>query len=110
VTKNKSEESNAVYERHSLVLGDGDSLLLDDLTRMATYHRWVNPNRSTVIRALIRITASAYQSGIFPITEAPWALYIHEQLPLELAKIKESSAKRGPKPGSKRKGQEINNS
>jgi hypothetical protein len=108
VSKNKSEESNAVYERHSLVLGVGDSHLLEDLTRMARYHRWVNPNRSTVIRALIRVAASAYQGGIFPVTEAPWALFLHDQLPRELAKIKESSARRGPMPGSKRKGLDNN--
>ena len=95
-------ESSAVFERRSLVLGRGDVELLEDLTRMAVHHRWKNANRSTIIRALIRIAAGAYKGGLFPANEFPWSLHLHEHLPLELAQINSESAPRGPRPGSRR--------
>ena len=92
----KAKESNAVFERRSIVFGPGDAEMLDDLVRVAVFNKWPSPNRSTVIRSLIHIAAQAYQGEVFPRPEA-WAHHLHESLPKELDRIKDSGAKRGPR-------------
>lgn len=92
----EEKKSGAVFDRRSVVFGPGDIPALDELVRVGVFQKWDAPNRSTVIRALIRIAAEAYAGGVYPVTE-PWALRLHEQLPIHLEQIKAGAAKRGPK-------------
>lgn len=100
--------SEAVFERHSLVLGPGDVKRLNDLVKAAVYQDWEGIpkpliNRSTMIRALIRIAAEVYGNHVYPQNPSDWSLYLHRQLPQEFKRIHEEGAKRGPKPGSRQK-------
>jgi hypothetical protein len=100
--------SNAVFERYSLVLGPGDLKRLNDLVKVAVFQDWEGIpkpliNRSTMIRALIRIAAEVYDGHVYPRNLSDWSLYLHNQLPREFKRIQEEGAKRGPKPGSRQK-------
>jgi hypothetical protein len=91
------KESGAVYDRRSVVFGPGDDKMLRDLVKVGYYNEWPAINRSTLIRALIRIAHSAYAGHVFPVNQSPWALYLHDQMPIELRKIRSDGAPRGPK-------------
>lgn len=91
------KKSAAVFDRRSVVFGPGDMKLLDDLVWSISYHKWGAQNRSTIIRALIRVASEAYGDQVFPKTE-PWALHLHERMEHHLKAIKKVGAKRGPKP------------
>ena len=93
----KTKESRAVFERRSIVFGSGDAEMLDDLVRVAVFNKWPSPNRSTVIRSLIHIAAQAYEGSVYPRQDSGWAFHLHESLPKELDRIKDSGAKRGPR-------------
>jgi hypothetical protein len=105
------DRTEAVFERYTIVLGPRDLDRLDDLVSMVGFHRWPDLprpsiNRSTIIRALVRIAEDVYQGSPFPVNGSPWAIHLHEQLPVKLRIVREEGARRGPKPGSKRKPKE----
>lgn len=80
------------------MFGAGDNKKLEELVKVAYYNEWPVPNKSTMLRALIRIAYSAYQGGVFPVSETPWVLFLDKQIPSELNKIKGEGAPRGKKP------------
>ena len=73
------------FERRTIVFGEGDSQMLDALVSSGLSIKWRHVNRSTIIRALVRVAKNCFNSVGYPHNRLGVRLFSF--LPAELGKI-----------------------
>jgi len=73
------------YLRRTIIFGIGDSQTLEDLVKSSSERGWPHVNRSTIIRALVRVAAKSFNSSGFPHDTLGVQLY--SLMPEELRRI-----------------------